>query len=156
MEATRKVLQKFLYGVYLLTCCEGEELNGMPVSWVSQISFEPQLIMVAVHRDRYSHHMIQSSNSFALNLLGKDQRNIMEQFMKKDVAKREKFRGVNFERGATGVPLLTDSIGCIECKVVSFYQPGDHTLFIARIIKAFWYRNAPLLSSDDYDGAYAG
>ena len=156
MDATRQVLQKFLYGVYLLTCCKGEEINGMPVSWVSQISFDPQLIMVAVHKDRYSHNMIKSSGSFALNLLRKDQRPIMDQFMQKGVAKEEKFKGLNFERGITGTPLLTDSIGFVECKVVSSYQPGDHTLFIAEVIRACWYGDAPLLSSEDYYGSYAG
>jgi flavin reductase (DIM6/NTAB) family NADH-FMN oxidoreductase RutF len=156
MEPARQVLQKFLSGVYLLTCCKGEEINGMPVSWVSQISFDPQLIMVAVHKDRYSHNMIKSSGSFALNLLRKDQREIMDQFMKKGMAKGEKFKGIHFERGITGTPLLLDTIGFVECKVISSYQPGDHTLFIARVIKACWHRDASMLSSEDYGGAYAG
>lgn len=156
MEATKPVLRKFLYGIYLLTCCKGEEINGMPVSWVSQISFDPQLIMVAVHKDRYSHDMIKSSNCFALNLLRKDQRAIMDQFMKKGVTKGEKFKGINYGRGITGTPLLSDTIGFVECEVVSSFQPGDHTLFIAKIKNASWSADGLLLSSEDYGGGYAG
>ena len=35
-----------------------EEVNGMIASWVSQISYDPRLIMAAVHPNRYSHQLI--------------------------------------------------------------------------------------------------
>jgi flavin reductase (DIM6/NTAB) family NADH-FMN oxidoreductase RutF len=156
MEFRKQALQKFLYGVYLLTCSKGEEINGMPVSWVSQVSFDPQLIMVAIHKERYSHDMIKLSGTFALNFFRKDQKKLMDRFIQKGVDKRKKFDGILFDRGVTGAPLLSEALGFIECEVVSSYQPGDHTLFIGRIVNAGWYRDAPLLSSDDYSGSYSG
>ncbi|MEJ2286300.1 MAG: flavin reductase, partial [Desulfobacterales bacterium] len=36
------------YGIYVLTSCHQQEINGMIASWVSQVSYTPPLIMVAV------------------------------------------------------------------------------------------------------------
>ncbi|MDY6879361.1 MAG: flavin reductase family protein, partial [Thermodesulfobacteriota bacterium] len=57
----QEVLGKMTYGIYVLTTSVKEEINGMIASWVSQVSYEPPLIMVAIHPNRYSHHMVKES-----------------------------------------------------------------------------------------------
>ena len=44
-----QALGKMTYGIYVLTTCDEDEVNGMIASWVSQVSYDPLLIMVAVH-----------------------------------------------------------------------------------------------------------
>jgi flavin reductase (DIM6/NTAB) family NADH-FMN oxidoreductase RutF len=53
------------YGIYVLTSFYKEEINGMIASWVSQVSYDPLLIMAAVHTHRYSHHLIEKAGAFA-------------------------------------------------------------------------------------------
>jgi flavin reductase (DIM6/NTAB) family NADH-FMN oxidoreductase RutF len=49
---------KMSYGIYVLTTAFEGRINGMIASWVSQISYDPPLIMVAVHPNRFSHGLI--------------------------------------------------------------------------------------------------
>ena len=63
---------KMTYGIYVLTSKAGEAVNGMIASWVSQVSYDPPLIMVAVHRNRYSHQLIEKGGCFTLHILSVD------------------------------------------------------------------------------------
>ncbi|MBI2876357.1 MAG: flavin reductase [Candidatus Tectomicrobia bacterium] len=155
-EVLSRVLKRLISGVYLLTCCRGEEINGMPVSWASQVSSRPPLVMVAVRPDRYSHAMIEASGAFALSLLGRGQPGLVDRFMHPGPLKAEKFQGLEVERGVTGCPLLRDAAGFLECRVVGSQRPGDHTLFLGEVVAAGWYRDLPLLSMNDYGHSYGG
>ena len=68
-----KAVGKITYGIYVLTTYYDDEINGMIASWVSQVSYDPPLVMVAVHPNRYSHHLIEQGGAFALHALGKRQ-----------------------------------------------------------------------------------
>ena len=41
-QTKRKALQMLSYGVYVLGLKQGEKCNASTVSWVSQVSLEPQ------------------------------------------------------------------------------------------------------------------
>ena len=69
-DAWIQALGKMTYGIYVLTTCDKEEINGMIASWVSQVSYDPLLITVGVHPNRYSHHLIEQSGRFALLSVG--------------------------------------------------------------------------------------
>ena len=64
-----RALGKMTYGIYVLTTFYEKEINGMIASWVSQVSYEPPLIIAAVHPKRYSHHLIEQSGCFALHTM---------------------------------------------------------------------------------------
>ena len=66
------------YGIYVLTSFHKKEINGMIASWVSQISYDPLLIMVAVHTDRYSHQLIDQNGYLALHVLARDQADFLK------------------------------------------------------------------------------
>jgi flavin reductase (DIM6/NTAB) family NADH-FMN oxidoreductase RutF len=155
-RAIHQVLEKLVNGVYLLTCCRGEEINGMPVSWVSQVSSQPPLVMAAVRPDRYSHAMVEESGVFALILLGREQRNLVDRFMLKGAFKAEKFKDLALKEGNTGCPVLLGAAGFLECQVTSSQRPGDHTLFIGEVIEAGWHKDVSLLTIPDYGHTYGG
>ena len=55
------------YGIYILTTSHNDIINGMIASWVSQVSYDPPMVSVAVHPNRYSHGLIRDSGRFALH-----------------------------------------------------------------------------------------
>ena len=57
-ERWLQALGSMTYGIYVLTTHHEEKINGMIASWVSQISYDPPLVMVAVHPNRYSRQLI--------------------------------------------------------------------------------------------------
>jgi flavin reductase (DIM6/NTAB) family NADH-FMN oxidoreductase RutF len=75
------------YGIYILTSRSGSEINGMVASWVTQVSYSPPLIMVAVHPNRYSHDLIKKGNAFALHVLDRSQKDMLKRFKGPDPEK---------------------------------------------------------------------
>ena len=145
---------KMTYGIYVLTTTHEKTINGMIASWVSMVSYDPPLIMVAVHPNRYSHILLEKSGYFSLNILSRDQKTLLSRFKGSD--SDDKFADIRWEKGITGCPILLDSIGYIECKIKESYQPGNHTLFIGKMVDAKPFNNELPLSTIDYEGVYLG
>lgn len=155
LEEWEKIIDRMTYGIYLLTCAHGEEVNGMIASWVSQISYDPPLISVSVHPDRYSHRLIERSGRFALHVLAKSQKSFLQRFKGPD--RRKKFDSIAWRKGVTGSPILSDCPAWLECDVRTRLQPGNHSLFIAEAVAArVQDPQAEPLTTRDYDGVYLG
>jgi flavin reductase (DIM6/NTAB) family NADH-FMN oxidoreductase RutF len=147
-------LGKMTYGIYALTTFHGQEINGMIASWVSQISYDPPLIMTAVHPQRYSHRLIEQSGYFALHILASNQTDLLDRFKGPDP--KAKFASLRWARGKTGCPLLQECVAYLECKVRSSLRPGNHTLFIGEIVAAKAFSEENPLSMRHYPGVYLG
>src|SRR5512147_2730583 len=78
------VLAKIPYGVSVVTMGRGgaKVENGLTISWMSQVSFKPVLIMVAVDKLHYSVDLLRSTKNFCVNLLGQDQAALAGRFAK--------------------------------------------------------------------------
>ena len=55
----------------------------------------------------------------------------LEAQRKKDEARR--FEGVEWQTGATGAPLLADTLASLDCRVVSAHDAGDHVIYVGRV-----------------------
>jgi flavin reductase (DIM6/NTAB) family NADH-FMN oxidoreductase RutF len=153
---TREALGRLIYGVYLLTVRRGEEINGMPVSWVSQVSHHPPLLMICVARARYTHSMLKDSGAFALNIMERGQRGLVDRFMARDVPKGAKFEGLDYGTGVTGCPILKNALAFLECRVTFSQDTGDHTIFVGEVVSAGSVREGVSLSEADYGHSYGG
>ena len=145
---------KMTYGIYVLTAAYQKEINGMIASWVSQVSYDPPLIMVAVHPSRYTHLLIRQSKSFALHVLSKDQKDFLKRFKGHDP--KEKFASLQWHPGKTGAPLIEDCVARMECEIVSSCSPGNHTLFFGKVIDGEMLSDKAPLTTEDYEGMYLG
>lgn len=153
-EKWQQALGQMTYGIYVLTTFYKEEINGMIASWVSQISYDPLLLMAAVHPNRYSHGLIEQSGCFALHVPAKEQSDFLRRFKGPDPG--AKFASLAWRRGATGCPVLADCLASFECRVKEKYTPGNHTLFVGEVVAAKSSGSGDPLSSLDYDGIYLG
>jgi len=153
-EEYLKILRKMTYGIYVLTSAADQVVNGMIASWVSQVSYDPLLLMTAIHPNRYTHDLINKNGCFALNVISKRQKDYLQRF--KGTDPKLKFSSVNLKKGITGAPILTDCIGYMECKVKETYAPGNHTLFVAEVVAAKFISDGTPLCTSDYEGTYLG
>lgn len=142
------------YGIYVLTTRYDDTINGMIASWVSQVSYAPPLIMVAVHPDRYSHDLLQKSGHFALNILTREQKDLLTRFKGPDPG--SKFDALAWRDGVNGCPVLADCIGSVACRIRQTLKPGNHTLFIGEVVGAVFNRQETPLCTLDYEGCYIG
>jgi len=153
-NAWQQAFGKMVYGIYVLTTAHGEKVNGMIASWVSQISYDPPLVMAAVHPNRYSHQLIRQSGVFALHVIGKGQKALLARFKGPDPL--AKFSDLEWRPGRMGCPILRDCVAFLECCVEESLRPGNHTLFIGRVVDGGLVADGVALDTGDYDGMYTG
>jgi flavin reductase (DIM6/NTAB) family NADH-FMN oxidoreductase RutF len=146
-QAKKTMLRKIPHGIYVCGVKEGEEVNGFTASWVMQASFNPPLVVNCVKQDSRSHAMIQASGVFAMSFLEEGQKDLAAKFFKPLRRVGNKFEDVDFYLGAeTGCPIIQDSLGYVECRVVGQVDQGDHTVYVGEVIGAGVHREgAPLL-----------
>ena len=142
------------YGIYALTAGFDTVINGMIASWVSQVSYEPPLVMAAVHPHRYSHSLIEKSGAFVLHVLERSQKDLLKTF--KLPHPENKFSDISWKPGKTGAPILKNCLAWLEVSVTERHDPGNHTLFIGEVIDAGIPARGQALSTLDYDGVYIG
>jgi len=153
-EKWQQALGSMTYGIYVLTTFHKEKINGMIASWVSQVSHNPPMVMVAVHPNRYSHQLIQDSGYYALHILPRNKKDLLGRF--KDPDPEAKFNAIQWARGKTGCPILKDCLGYLECMVKEMVAPGNHTLFLGEILAAQTFSQEDPMSTLDYEGIYTG
>ena len=133
----KHIMKLFTYGLHVMTGRDGDEIAAATVSWVSQASFEPPLITVGVKVDSGIHAVVKETGSFALNVLGADQKDIAAAFFRPSTVEGSEINGQPFEPGPeTGAPLLLNLPAWIEARVTDRVERGDHTVVVAEVINA--------------------
>ncbi len=157
-RATRKkVLRMITYGLYIMTAADGEDIAAGAVTWLSQASFEPPLIMVGVKVGSHLHQQIDRTGTFAVNILAADQQDVAQAFFGPTRREGDRLNGYPFERGpTTGAPLLIDLPAWFEARVVDRVARGDHTVFVAEVVNAGVRREAKPLALRDTPWMYGG
>ncbi len=156
-QAKKTMLRKIPHGLYICGVKDGAEMNGFTASWVMQSSFVPPLIVTCVRTDSGSNQMIRNSRVFALSFLESDQKEVAAQFFKPKSRVGDKLEDVEFYEGeATGCPIITDSLGYVECKVVEICDQGDHTIFVGEVISSGIHREGNPLLLESTGWQYGG
>jgi flavin reductase (DIM6/NTAB) family NADH-FMN oxidoreductase RutF len=136
-EVKRKVLRLLTYGLYVLTARHEGEVAAATVNWLTQASFTPPLIVVAVKADSKTHSLIEQSQAFAVNILEEGQKEAAAAFFGPTRVEGDKINGYEFEEGPeTRAPLLLATPAWFECRLVEAVKRGDHTIFIGEVVEA--------------------
>ncbi|HVX21037.1 MAG TPA: flavin reductase family protein [Acidimicrobiales bacterium] len=136
-QAKKVALRSINYGLYVLTAIDGDEVGAAGVNWLTQASFEPPLIAVAVKSDNDTHRLIERTGKFAVNVLGEDQLDIGKAFFRSATLDGDTINGHRFEPGPeTGAPLLVELPYWFEATVTDTVARGDHTVFVAEVVNA--------------------
>ena len=142
-----EVLAKIPYGVSVVTTGRGGVENGLTISWMSQVSFEPPMLMVAVNKLHYSSDLFRSTKNFCVNLLGQGQLPLAGHFAKQSMAGDDKLAELAQRPADSGAAILTDSVAYFDCEVRSIVEAGDHLLVIGQVEDAAVLTDAVPLSS---------
>ena len=132
-ELRKKVLGALTYGVYILTAERDGDYHASTVTWVSQVSFEPPLVMVAVRRESLMYVYVVTTGRFGLHILDREQQAMAARFFKKPPVEEGTIGGVPFRPGETGVPILIPVPAALECQVRSVTLLGDHAVVLGEI-----------------------
>ncbi|MGD0587551.1 MAG: flavin reductase family protein [Thermoplasmata archaeon] len=143
--AFRSFMGRWPTGVSVVTARDGPVDAGLTVNAFLSISLAPPSVLVSLTRDSDTAPVVERTGLFAVNFLGADQRLLSERFARPSNP-AEKFAGLPIHRGRTGLALLDDTLGAIECRVVSRAPAFDHVLFVGEVVHQELGRNdLPLL-----------
>jgi flavin reductase (DIM6/NTAB) family NADH-FMN oxidoreductase RutF len=133
-EAKKTALRMIPYGLYVLTA-EGKDgkVAAATVNWVTQTAFQPPLVVVGVKADSGAHAIIKDSKTFALNILGKDQKGQAFTFFKSLEREGNSIGGEPFRKGSLGAPIFENAPGFVECRLVDTIEKGDHSIFVGEV-----------------------
>ncbi|MEM9272532.1 MAG: diflavin flavoprotein [Cyanobacteria bacterium P01_F01_bin.143] len=122
-----------LVGALCVVTTKQEELKGaMLASWVSQATFNPPGITVAVAKERAIESLLHTGSSFVLNILQQGNHlGLMKQFLKPFEPGEDRFLGLTVEEAENGCPILTDALAFLECRIANKMECGDHWLIYA-------------------------
>ena len=132
-----KALGRLSGGLYVVTASQGEgetlRRSAMVASWVSQASFHPPGLTVAVAKDRAIEALMQVGDRFVLNVLREDNHQpLLRHFLKRFRPGADRFEGVNVLEGvADGGPVLSDALAYLGCRVEQRMEGPDHWIIYA-------------------------
>jgi flavin reductase (DIM6/NTAB) family NADH-FMN oxidoreductase RutF len=158
----RRVLWKMPSGLYVVGSTDrGERRNAMTLNWATQIGFDPKWLAIAVEREAFTHELIEAGEVFSLCLIARDDRAIVRKFTKPvdvDLDAKTLNGFAYFDGPVTGAPVLTQSVGYLECAVRERVAAGIHTLFAGEIVNSAFLQDedTPVLRMEDTRMNYGG
>jgi flavorubredoxin/flavin reductase (DIM6/NTAB) family NADH-FMN oxidoreductase RutF len=111
----------------VVTVQKEEVRTAMLASWVSQASFSPPGLTVAVAKDRAIETYLQEGDYFVLNILEQGKKT-ERHFFKQFAPGEDRLINLATDTSPMGAPILTDSLAYIECQVSQRMECGDHWL----------------------------
>ncbi len=153
----KKVLRKIHYGLAVATSSNGKDTASGTINWLTQASFKPPAVAVVIKKDSFLHKIISESSVFAINIVGKEQKDMAQTFFKGHSVENGKLGGYEISIGKTGCPIIKDSAGAFECKVIGRLDfGGDHEIFVGEVVEVHDCKDLEPLSMKETGWYYGG
>jgi flavin reductase (DIM6/NTAB) family NADH-FMN oxidoreductase RutF len=131
MAKPKTPLSQISYGLYVVGARGREGDHAMTANWLTQVSFEPEIVALAVEKEAFTRQLIEESKVFAVSILKSGQKEIAGHFAK---AEKRGLEGHRFVTKTTGAPVLEDASAYLDCRVVDSKAIGDHLVFFGEIV----------------------
>ncbi len=129
-----KALGRLSGGLYIITAKKGDASSAMLASWVTQASFEPLGITIAVAKDRAIESFMHVGDRFVLNILEEgNYQTLMKHFLKRFPPGADRFANIKTYAAANGSPILADALAFLECEVISRMEGSDHWIVYSSV-----------------------
>lgn len=166
----REIMESMVYGLYIIGSLADGEADGMMADWVTQVSFRPRLLAVAIERDAQTLRNIRATGAFSLNLLSQSPAGMAlaakfaQPYFDAKIAGRAatavrvhpKLDGVRHMRARNGCPVLDDALAWLACEAREFVEAGDHVVVIGEVLDGGRLRDGEALTSIFTGWNYSG
>ncbi|MGL5032753.1 MAG: diflavin flavoprotein, partial [Microcystaceae cyanobacterium] len=135
---TEQALGRIVGSLCVVTTQQGDLKGAMVASWVSQATFTPPGLTIAVAKERAIESLLYNNSSFVLNILQEGNHlGLMKQFLKPFGPGEDRFAELETEVADNGAPILKEALAYLECRVQSRLECGDHWVIYATTEKGF-------------------
>jgi flavin reductase ActVB len=131
LQDFKQTLAHLAGAVTVITTCDA---HGQPWGFTAtafcSLSLDPPLVLCCLSHIADCYKVFVHGNRFAVNILSAQQRDLSQRFASKGAAK---YRGIRFEAGKLGLPLLPGALASLECATYAIYPGGDHSILVGLV-----------------------
>jgi flavin reductase (DIM6/NTAB) family NADH-FMN oxidoreductase RutF/rubredoxin len=139
----KSAFYKLSYGVYVVSCLDGERATGCTANSAMQITSDPATIAISMNHDNYTNKCIAESGKFALSIIGEHtDPSVIGTFGFQSGRDHDKFAAVA-HRFQSGMPVIEDACAYFVCEVIDTLETTTHTIFLGKVM------DADVLQKDD-------
>lgn len=150
----RRVLSYYPTGVCAITALSADgRPAGLVVGTFTSVSLDPPLVGFFPDKKSTSWPLIEGAGHFCVNVLSDGQQDVCRTIAAKG---SDKFADVDFSLSADDLPIIAQALACIECRLHSVTEAGDHWFVLGRVFRlATKSDNAPMVFHRGRYGSFA-
>lgn len=130
IDRTEQAVGRIIGSLCVVTTRDQDNHKGILTSWISQATFNPPGIMLAVAQEQNADLMRHPGDKFVLNIL-KEGRNVRRYFSRQSTLGDNPFANLGTKTAENGCLILTEALAYLECTVKNQLQCGDRWLIYA-------------------------
>jgi flavin reductase (DIM6/NTAB) family NADH-FMN oxidoreductase RutF len=121
-------------GVTIVAAQHEHILHGMTVSSFTSVSLQPPLVLVSLEIGTRTHKLVEKAGTFGVTILTAHQQEVSNCFANPHTDLGDRFAGREVFTLETGAPFITGSLAFFDCRVVSIYPAGNHSVFVGEVV----------------------
>lgn len=133
-----KAFDKMNSGVYLISSKSAEKAGGCVANTLTQVTVTPVQLVVALHKDNFTTHLIEESCVFtAVTLAQSAKMELIGAFGFSTSKEKDKFSAFQTKTDLNGVPYVCEQVVArTSCKVVKELDAGTHIVFLGEALES--------------------
>lgn len=142
----RQTLGRFPTGVTIVTTLDANlQPVGLTVSSFNAVSLQPPLVLWSLSNSAQVRASFEQAPCYAIHVLSATQQILARAFAKGSANTRFEAVPLLLHDDATGLPLLPGCTAVFICQNRSRYVEGDHTIFVAKVLRCQFNEDKPLI-----------
>ena len=138
----KKTLSKFVTGITVVATNKNSIYYGKTINSFSSLSLSPPLVLFSLDIESSQLNIFKNSNTVSINILSKNQKNISDNFAKKN----PDWNNIDYNILKNGNPIIKNCLSNLDCKITNKIKKGDHIIFICEVINvSINYKLKPLI-----------
>lgn len=130
IDRTEQAVGRIIGSLCVITLCHKNNHQGFLISWISQATFSPPGLMIAISKSLLEDDSLDKGSSFILNIL-KEGRNVRRHFsFTRDLSKNS-LSEVTTTTAANGCLIVAEALAYLECRIEQKMNAGDCWLIYA-------------------------
>ena len=129
----KNVFRNLSYGVYIVSCNDGNKYTGCTVNSIMQITSNPATIALSVNHENYTNKVLENTKKFAVSILSEESAPLsIGTFGFRSGRDFDKFSLIPYDV-IDEMPIIKDACGYLICKIINKVETSTHTVFIAEV-----------------------
>lgn len=122
--------------VWLVTARAGDRRGGLIATFIDPASIVPDMprMVAGLSHLHHTRELVEASGLFALHLLSEENLELVWRFGLQSGRDVDKFAGLEVRDGPNGCPIVSNTIGWLECRVETRQAVGDRTFYVAEVL----------------------